>query len=802
MDVTCERCGTEYDFDDALVSERGTTVKCTNCGAQFRVFRPVPTAGPERWVVRTVDGRELVFSALRELQAAISTGVVGRDDVLSRGGGRPRRRGSIAELEPFFKQAIVIAATSTAPGLGLPGARVAHRQDASVAIAMQTLGAPDRGGISSGSHPAPQMPEEMPKRSGTLPPPPPVLDFPSAGDRSEVRATGGQARARGPGDGVVNTSLTGSMTPTSVAAGQRLQNLVAADLAEPATVPRADQRGASGQSIAVPIGPPRVDHGPAVMVSGARGIVSDATIQDSTGGFADTVAALGGTRTTVDGPLAREPVEEPAPAARRPEESGVVEKRAATPGTTSPLMDEPAPRARREPREHAERSRTPLLDEAAKRLQAQAQAQAGDARAKPTGTVPPITPTPGEIRVSYIGEPEPSVSPRFSMAAMSTKRNSSVRWIVGVVLVGATALLAATVGRKYLVAPQVTAPTAAAPAADDRVAKLLEEGEKSLREGDLDGAKEKLDKASALAESDPQVAVHVAQLAVVRADLRWLKVRVLPAQGPDTTLAQAELNDAVAKMKKAVEGARALSPNDASVKRYRVDALRIAGDRAGARALVTELGGSKTPEDSLTLAALDLVEEKPAWPTVIERLRAATASDGNLGRARAMLVYALTASGDIASAKAEHDRLAALPRPHPLTSPLLAYMARVEMDRPASSAAPGGGAAKPGTAPSTSPGGSAGSAGSGAGSSAGSAGAQASGAKPPGGRVADDYVAPNAGTVDVSDMHNHPPPTPTPTPQNTAPEPAPSPAPTPAPAPTQAPPPGVDTSDLPGFGKP
>jgi predicted Zn finger-like uncharacterized protein len=173
MDVTCERCGTEYDFDDALVSERGTTVKCTNCGAQFRVFRPVPATGPERWVVRTVDGRELVFSALRELQAAISTGVVGRDDVLSRGGGRPRRLGSIAELEPFFKQAIVIAATSTAPGLGLPSARVHRSQDhASVAI------------------PLPRDPEAPPKRSGTLPPPPPILHMPQAGDRSEVRAHG------------------------------------------------------------------------------------------------------------------------------------------------------------------------------------------------------------------------------------------------------------------------------------------------------------------------------------------------------------------------------------------------------------------------------------------------------------------------------------------------------------------------------------------------------------------------------------------------------------------------------------
>ena len=37
MDVRCERCNTEYEFDDALVSERGTTVKCTNCGTCFEV---------------------------------------------------------------------------------------------------------------------------------------------------------------------------------------------------------------------------------------------------------------------------------------------------------------------------------------------------------------------------------------------------------------------------------------------------------------------------------------------------------------------------------------------------------------------------------------------------------------------------------------------------------------------------------------------------------------------------------------------------------------------------------------------
>ncbi|NOU26329.1 MAG: hypothetical protein HOO96_00355, partial [Polyangiaceae bacterium] len=39
MDVQCDRCKTEYDFDDALVSTRGTTVKCTQCGHQFKVRR-------------------------------------------------------------------------------------------------------------------------------------------------------------------------------------------------------------------------------------------------------------------------------------------------------------------------------------------------------------------------------------------------------------------------------------------------------------------------------------------------------------------------------------------------------------------------------------------------------------------------------------------------------------------------------------------------------------------------------------------------------------------------------------------
>ncbi|MEZ4296481.1 MAG: zinc-ribbon domain-containing protein [Polyangiaceae bacterium] len=770
MDVTCERCGTEYDFDDALVSERGTTVKCTNCGAQFRVYRPVPAGGPERWVVRTVDGRELVFSALRELQAAISTGAVGREDVLSRGAGRPRRLGSIAELEPFFKQAIVIAATSTAPGLGLPTPRVpTARYEGSVAI------------------PLPRGPEEPPRRSGTLPPPPPVLDPPS-GDRSEIRARGANGASGNtaawppPGDAnpVINTSVSGSMQPTSVAASGnavRLQNLVAADLAEPITVPRADaiaQSIAQDRTVPVPIGPAPTQHAPPIGVSAHTGRAEPAQARSASAPAAAAPAAAAAAATSnaayaetiaaIHEPAARAaPAREPAPSddpppARRREESGVVEKVGAPPSSDSKSSRE-APSDRRKP------ISTPL---------------------------PPMTPTPGNVRVSYIPEPEPSVSPRFSMAAMSTRRNTSVRWIVGVVLVGAVALLAATVGRKYLTTPAPTAATA--PAADERVTRLLEEGEKALSEGDLDSAKEKLDKASALAENNPQVASHLAHLEVVRADQRWLKVRILPPGGADAKLAEAELAQAIEKMKKAVDAAKTLLPSDPVVRRYRVDALRIAGERSAARALVGEMPVSgKTLQDELTLAALDLAEDKPPWPTVIERLRGATAADGNLGRARAMLVYALAASGDVAGAKAEHDRLAALSRPHPLTAALLGFMARMDTDAPAAAtSASAEASAAPSAAPTAEP----------ATTAAGTA-PPSTGASPPSagtgtfsdGRVPDDYVAPGAGTVDVSDMKNHPPPPPH------GPTTAPAPAPTTAPSPQPSAPPGVDTSDLPGFGK-
>ena len=82
------------------------------------------------------------------------------------------------------------------------------------------------------------------------------------------------------------------------------------------------------------------------------------------------------------------------------------------------------------------------------------------------------------------------------------------------------------------------------------------------------------------------------------------------------------------------------------------------------------------PETAYVLAALDLAEPDPLWTTVIDRLRLAAAGEGNAGRARAALVYALAKSGDAAGAKTELAKLDALTRPYPLLPQLHGFVDR------------------------------------------------------------------------------------------------------------------------------
>lgn len=114
MDVTCNRCGTVYEFEEGLISTTGTTVKCTQCGHLFKVHRPspIPPAGglsdiaieTSRWRVRRVDGSTHTLDSLAELSSLIGAGQFGADDEISRTGHVWKRLGEIAELSSLFER--------------------------------------------------------------------------------------------------------------------------------------------------------------------------------------------------------------------------------------------------------------------------------------------------------------------------------------------------------------------------------------------------------------------------------------------------------------------------------------------------------------------------------------------------------------------------------------------------------------------------------------------------------------------------------------------------------------------------
>jgi predicted Zn finger-like uncharacterized protein len=116
MDIKCERCGSEYEFEDERVTETGVTVKCSNCGHLFKVRKksfvltePVPQQEGEpapaekNWMVRKADGSVLSFKELTTLQKWIVERRVERDDEISKSGETWKRLGSIAELSSFFQ---------------------------------------------------------------------------------------------------------------------------------------------------------------------------------------------------------------------------------------------------------------------------------------------------------------------------------------------------------------------------------------------------------------------------------------------------------------------------------------------------------------------------------------------------------------------------------------------------------------------------------------------------------------------------------------------------------------------------
>jgi predicted Zn finger-like uncharacterized protein len=634
MNVTCERCNTEYDFDDTLVSGRGTTVKCTNCGHLFKVRKSGdPAAAPEKWVVRTVDGRELQFNALRELQAAITQRTIGREDVLSRGSSRPRRLGAISELEPFFTSTSAPAAphVTTAPGLGATTPLVPTRARTTPGV-MPAVTGPT--GLPSAHAPDPDavMDSSDMQEDATVVRPPPVNPeqvLAQAGiDPSAHRAD--KASARGPAkDG----SPPPGKVPGAAKDGSPPPGKLPKEPAKPPEKPPARPTPPKGMAAQHPeqTPPAKPPEKPAAKPPAAE----------------------------AEKPAAKPPEK---PAAKPPEKPAA--KPPEKPAAKPPSKESAAKASAKEAAADSDGKDANVS--AAQRESVEAKAGAGARKL-------PVTAPASDVKISHIGEEEP----RFSTPRPTTKpKGGGAQRIIAFVAVGVLAFVGVTMARRYLNKPTVEAPVVTP---DQRVSGFLTEASKRLAEGDLLGAQSELDKASALAEKDPKIAVDLALLATVQADFKWLKLRLLPLGDPEQGAVKRELDLAIERAKKMVDNAQALAPNDPAVTRRRIDVQRISGSMAEARKLVPSLGGSSgQPDGAVVLAALDLAEEKPAWPSVIDRLRAGVVGEQSLGRARSMLVYALVRSGDIPAAKAEYDLLAAMPRPHPLLAALREFIARSE----------------------------------------------------------------------------------------------------------------------------
>jgi predicted Zn finger-like uncharacterized protein len=603
MDVKCERCNTEYEFDDALVSGRGTTVKCTNCGHKFKIRRGDGDLADDYWNITTGDGRTLVFTSLRELQRAIQGYLVERNDRLSRGGLPPKPIGSIPELTPFFDQREAAKATGanrsikTQDGIGPAAQAVVNNAQ----VRPRQLTRPDYPPPPE-SHPIGDEEASNPGKSTLI----------GTGPLSEQEAIPrpGPAAVQAPPAPPPRAKMNSVPPPVPTRLGREpmaTQPMARPQMLTPPPIPTKPPPPVPSQS---PKPPPAVSKPPPVPDK----------------------------RPSASPVQAAAPAPGPSQSPSRPEGQIVIK-------TVPPPAPAPSP-----PTPQRKVSAPPPAPEPPRPIRSlRAQIEEERDRREPYESVPEL----------------PQMQRRRPVGG----------FIVAVVVIGAVLTMGAVWAQKNL-GGLGTKPTASTPQVDPRVASFLVAGEKALADGNLDLAKESFDKASALAEKDPHVLLSLARLAAVRADVPWLKMRLLaPDAADDQKIAKNEVTELAAAARKAADDALLVAPDDPAALRAKIDALRIAEDRDGARALVPKISSSATqPESAYVLAALDLADPEPGWPSIIERLKTASSVETGPGRGRAALVYALARSGDGAAAKAEVDRLAAMSRPHPLL-PLLRVFA-------------------------------------------------------------------------------------------------------------------------------
>jgi tetratricopeptide (TPR) repeat protein len=282
------------------------------------------------------------------------------------------------------------------------------------------------------------------------------------------------------------------------------------------------------------------------------------------------------------------------------------------------------------------------------------------------------------IPIHEAEEEEVGSLPPWPEDMYAPKRRRAAGWIALVLLLGGVGLLAVAAEKRFHVIALATQHGAPEARQDPRAEAFVTEGDRDLAMGDLDGAQAAYDKASVLLEHDPRVRLGSAHVAAAKADIPWLRLRLLPPEpSDDARTTKAQLDERAAAARRAADDAVSAAPQDTRALCAKLDALRLSGDIGGARGYVVAVfAQAAQPETAYALAALDLAQPGVASATVVDRLRLASGGEATPGRATAALVYALVNAGDLAGAKAELTKLDGAARPYPLLPNLHTYADR------------------------------------------------------------------------------------------------------------------------------
>jgi tetratricopeptide (TPR) repeat protein len=201
---------------------------------------------------------------------------------------------------------------------------------------------------------------------------------------------------------------------------------------------------------------------------------------------------------------------------------------------------------------------------------------------------------------------------------------------------------------------------------------FLSAGDELYRSGDLEEARAQYEKASALAESDPAVLQRLLKVETTRADVDWLRLRIIPKTSPEVATVTASLQERSTKLQRRLEELqKVIGASQAQGTLAVVDALRVQGQIAAARTLVQQTSGLSNDADSAYVSAmLDVSEVNPNWLSIVSRLKIAVSGERGLGRAQAALVYSLVSAGQLEEARQQLEVLAGFKRQNPLLADL------------------------------------------------------------------------------------------------------------------------------------